>query len=60
MQWPAVSARGDFRVGFPGLGERELFRQRDDATEPGIELLDPPQVDVRQALGGELLPLDPA
>ena len=51
----AISASACLR-----LRERDVPRERDDAAQLRIELLDPVQVDVRQALGGERLPLDPA
>jgi hypothetical protein len=60
MQRPAISSSGDFRVGLLRLRERGVFRERNDGTELRFELLDPAQVDVRQALGRDLLPFDPA
>src|SRR2546421_2909877 len=56
----AILAGGDFLVGHFRLSEREIAREGDDATEPGIELFDAPQVDLREALGGEFALLDPA
>ena len=55
-----ILPRRNFRVRLLRLRERHVLRERDDAAELRIELLDPAQVDVRQPLGGERLLLDPA
>ena len=47
----AVFAGGDFFVGLLCLGEREIARERDDAAQLGIELLDALQIDLGEALG---------
>ena len=55
-----VLSGSDFFVGFFGLGEREIARESNDASELGIELLYAVQVDLREALGSEFVLLDPA
>ena len=52
---PRYLPGGDFRVGLPRLRERDVPRERDDAAQLRIELLDPLQIDVRQPLGGQCL-----
>jgi hypothetical protein len=60
MQRPAISPGSNVRVGLFRLRECHILRERDDAAELGIELLDPVQIDVGQTLGGERLLFDPA
>ena len=60
MKGAAVFASRDFFVGFFGLGEGKIAREGDDAAEPGVELLDAAEIDVREALGGEFALFDPA
>ena len=59
MEWPAVVAGGDFRVGFLGLLERQIASQRYNAVQLEIELLEAIEIDVGQAFGGEPAVLDP-
>ena len=47
-------------VGLLRLLQRQVARQRDDAMQLGIELLQPLQIDLGEALGGQLAGLDPA
>ena len=60
MQRAAILAGGDFLIGFFGLGEREVACERDDAMKLRVELLNALQINVGEALGGELALLDPA
>src|SRR5258708_11483585 len=56
----AIFSGGDFRVGLLGLREGQIFGERDDAAEFRIELLETLQIDLREALGSDLVSLDPA
>ena len=60
VQRSAIFARGDFLVGLLGLLQREVARQRDDAAQLGIELLQAFQINFGQPLGREFSRLDPA
>ncbi len=60
VQRPAIPSRGDFGVGLPGARERDVRRLRDDAAEPGVESIDPIEIDAGEAFGGQRLLLDPA
>ena len=60
MQRPAILARGDFLIGFLRLCERVICRERDDATQLGIEALNALEIDARESLGTERPGLDPA
>ena len=59
MQRATILARPTL-VGALRLGEREIARQRDHAAQFGIELLQPVEIDVGEALGGELAGFNPA
>jgi hypothetical protein len=56
----SIMARGDFLIRLPGLGEGEVFGEGDNAAQFGIEALEAVEVDVGEALGGELARFDPA
>ncbi len=60
MQRPAILPRRDLRIGFRRLREGQFFRERDDAPQLSIELFDALQIDVREPLRRERLPLNPA
>ena len=60
VQRPAVLARGNFLIGFFGLLERQLARQRDHAAQLGIESLQSPEIKLGKALGTDFSLLDPA
>jgi len=56
----AIFSGGDFGIGLFGLRESEFAGDGDDAAEFGIELGDAIQIDVSEALAGELTFFDPA
>src|ERR1700676_1108623 len=60
MQRPAVPARGNFLIGFFGLLKRQLARQRDHTAQPGIKLLESPEIKMCEPLRGDFSLLDPA
>ena len=59
MQRSPVVAGCDLSIGFPCLLERLLSGQRDDTVERGVIPAQPRQVDVGEALRGELAGLKP-
>jgi hypothetical protein len=60
VQRAAILAGGDLGVGGFRLLERQVAGERDDAAQLGVEALQAVEVDVGEALGGELARLDPA
>ena len=60
VQRAAIFAGGDFGVGLLRLCEGVIARERDDATQLGIEALQALEIDAGEALGGELARFDPA
>ena len=47
-------------VGFLGLREREIARQRDDAVQLGIEFFQTVEIDSREPVGSEFSLFDPS
>src|SRR5207302_7966364 len=60
MKGPAIFAGGDFSVGSLRLGESEIARESNDATEFRIKLLNAPEINAGEALRREFALLDPA
>src|SRR5712692_3327103 len=60
MQRPAVFACSDLLIGLFGLRERQLARERDDAVQLLIELLQTLQVNAGEPPRSKLSLLDPA
>jgi collagen type III alpha len=60
VEGTAVVASGHFLIGAAGLLEGVVGGEGDDAVEPGVEAAEAVEVDLREALGGELAALDPA
>ena len=60
VQWATIFSGGDFCVGLFRLFQREVAGQRDYAVQLGIKPLEAFQINVGEALGGELSGFDPA
>ena len=60
VQRTAVFTGGNFFVCFVRLSESKVARERDDAAQLGIELLDAFEINAGQPLRGELTLLDPS
>jgi hypothetical protein len=58
VQRAAILSGGDLHVGLFGLRQRQVARERDDAAQLGVEALQAVQIDIGEALGGELARLD--
>ena len=55
----AVLPCRDFGVGLLGLLQGEIFRERDDAEKFGIKFFEASEINLREALGGDLFCFDP-
>ena len=60
MKGSPVTARSDLAVGLLSLRKSQISRESNDAAQPGIEMLQAFQIEMRQPLGGDFTPLDPA